>query len=457
MLCEDDTRMDSNPNALRTANDYVQFALTLMQSTPPQYLAASCIFRFLHQNISESEKPKLAKFLVQCGIALHDASLMNYVSQIPMNDMTQQAQLARFMLNTTLHEQKRDECVAEAERQPDFRSASCTWDDVILVCAGGDKLLHQLHCNLKSLEIFQYSHTLQDIPIVVAHADEIKEAEMAKFRSTFSKLKLEFFNVAESALVLESRLTASSLRGFQIKLAALVAIPACRVLMMDADLLWVKDPRHIITKCKCSGVHAHLFCDFWHFVERRHEKSSSTSFLYSLYGIDYNISEFESGVVFFDREHAYKSIAMLRYMVMNYEYYFSLTFGDKDLFYLALKYQKASVSISEIPKMLGCVYNEGREGRDTNMFYSQSMIQSFDGSASHIHTTLHPVGDEGFDIPTHICEDGRNIQFVQRRINNKVVGTVACDMMHAVELQIPNVFNHIYVCALKDENTYLKE
>lgn len=454
--------MSSNPNVLRTANDYVQFAFSLMQSTPPQYLAASCIFRFLHQNISESEKPKLAKFLVQCGIALHDTSLMNYVSQIPINDMTQQAELARFMLNTTLHEQKRDGCVAEAEHQPEFCSTSCIWDDVILVCAGGDKLLQQLHCNLKSLELFQYKEclhwgTLQEIPIVVAHADEINETEMARFRSTFSKLKLEFFNVAESDLVLESRLTASSLRGFQIKLAALVAIPACRVLMMDADLLWVKDPRHIITKCKLSGVHAHLFCDFWHFMERRHEKSSSTSFIYSLHGLDYNISEFESGVVFFDREHAYKSIAMLRYMVMNYEYYFSLTFGDKDLFYLALKYQKANVSISDIPKMLGCVYNEGRSGRDTNVFYSQSMIQSFDGSPSHIHTTLHPVGDEGFDIPTHICNDGKTIQFVHRNIGNKMVGTVACDMMHASKIEIPNIYDHIYVCALRDENTYLKE
>ena len=91
-------------------------------------------------------------------------------------------------------------------------------------------------------------------------------------------MKLEFFNVAESALVLESRLTASLLRGFQIKLAALVAIPAHRVLMMDADLLRVKDPCHIITKYKSSGIHAHLFRDFWHFVERRHEKSSRHHF-----------------------------------------------------------------------------------------------------------------------------------------------------------------------------------
>ena len=330
------------------------------------------------------------------------------------------------------------------------------------MCAGGDKLLQQLYCNLKSLELFQYEGsyfetTLQNIPIVVAHADEINEAEIERFRSTFSKLNLEFFNIAESALVLESRLTASLLRGFQIKLAALVAIPARRVLMMDADLLWIKDPRHIIAKCKVCGVHAHLFRDFWHFVDRRHEKSSSTSFLYSLHGIDYDLSEFESGVVFFDREHTYGSVAMLRHMVLNYEYYFSLTFGDKDLFYLALKTQKANVTISEIPKMLGCVYDEGREGRDTNVFYSQSMIQSFDGRPSHIHTTLHPIGDEGFDVPTHLCEDGKQIKFVQRKIDNKVVGTVACDMTHASILDVPNIYNHIYNCALRDKDTYLKE
>ena len=105
---------------LRTANDYVQFALSLMQSTPPQYVAASCIFRFVHQNISESERPKVAKFLVQCGIALHDTSLMNYVSQIPMDDITQHAQLARFMLNTTIHEQQRDRCREEVDCQPEF-------------------------------------------------------------------------------------------------------------------------------------------------------------------------------------------------------------------------------------------------------------------------------------------------------------------------------------------------
>ena len=454
---KDKLQMNSN---LRTANDYVQYALSMLQSKPPQYVSASCIFRFLYQNVGESERPKLSKFLVQCGVALHDASLMSFVSQIPEGEITQQSRLARFMLKTSLHEQHRDACMLEATRQPDFYHTSDMWDDVILVCAGGDKLLQKVHCNLKSLEVFHYNNTewgdLQNIPVVVAHANEITEVDMRRFKSAFSNINLVFFDIAESALVLESNLTAKMLKGFQIKLAALVAIRARRVLMMDADLLWMKDPRYIIAKCKKGNIQAHLFRDFWHFLTRRHEKTSSTSFLYSLHGLDYDMSEFESGVVYIDREHAYKSIAMLRYMVLNYEYYFSLTFGDKDLFYIALKSQEANITISEVPKMLGCIYKD-RVGRDSNVFYSQSMVQSFDGTPSHIHTTLHPVGDEGFDIPTHICENGEKIEFVERKINNKIVGTVACDVSEARPLDVPSTYTHIYNCALRDNNTYLKE
>ena len=235
----------------------------------------------------------------------------------------------------------------------------------------------------------------------------------------------------------------------------MVAVPARRVLMMDADLLWARDPRHIIAKCEREGVHAHLFRDLWHFVNRTHEKSSSTSFLYSLHGVDFDMSEFESGVVFFDRASAYRSVAVLRHMLINYGYYFSFTFGDKDLFYLALKTQGATITVAEaLPQMLGCVYDESRTDREPGVFYSQSMVQTFDAQPSHIHTTLHPVGDEGFDVPTHLCEDGARIGFVQRRLGAKTVGTVACDVSHAKALDASSVYQHLYACALRDEATY---
>lgn len=447
--------MNNHP---RTANDYVQLALRMMQTSPPQYLAASCVLRFLYQHIASDERHKLARLLVQCGVALHDNDLMGYVAQISLDDATPQLQLARFMMNTSLHHTKQSECRAEVTHQPPFSLPSTrSWDDCILVCAGGEKLMKQLYCNLKSIELFEQTKkswpSLENIPIVVAHAAEISAAEADRFKSEFYSLNLVFFDLAETALVLESHLTAPSLRGFQIKLAAVVAIPARRVLLMDADLFWLIDPRTIIAKCRADDVDAHLFCDFWHFVERRHEKSSSTSFLYSIHGLEFDRSEFESGVVFIDRERTYKSIGMLRHMILNYEYYFSLTFGDKDLYYLALKSQDAKVTISDIPKMLGCVY-DGQEGRERDLFYSQSMLQLFDSKPCHIHTTLHPVGDDDFDIPTHICENGALVHFVQRRLGNKNVGTVACEIHDATPLETPNLYRSIYLAAQRDLKTF---
>lgn len=438
--------LNTNP---ATANEFLQVGVNFMKSKPPQYLAASCVFRYLYQIVSsQTDRSTISGYLVRCGIELHDTSLINHVQQMSLNDTSRDIQLARFMSNTNLHEKMRDACRLEAVRQIDFQATDETLDDVILVCAGGEKLMRQLYCNLKSLEVFQYDDTqwgsLQNITIVVAHANEVTKSEIFKFKSSFKTLSIEFLDLCESELVTESNLTADKLKGFQIKLAALVAIRARRVLLMDCDILWVQDPRYIIANCKRNVLHAHLFCDFWHFVEHRHEKSASTSFLYSLHGIDYNISEFESGVLYFDREKAWKSVAILKHMVVNYEYYFSFTYGDKDLYYISLKSQSAKISISEKPKMLGCV------NQDSNKFHSQSMLQSFNSKPSHIHTTLHPIGDDGFDIPTHICDDAYKMCFVQRTIKNTVVNTIGCDQEDTTVLDTPNIYKHIYACALRD-------
>lgn len=445
-------------NTPKTANDYVQFALKLMQLHPPQYFEASCILRLLYHSLSENDRPKIAKFLVQCGVALHDQSLMGYVTSIPQNDVSSQYDLAKFMLNTDLHERKKNESELEIREQREILFSGRFFEDAIIVSAGGEKLMKQLYCNLKSLIRAKRTITKDfnhDLPIIIVHADEISQKEQESFNRAFGDdLDLIFFNLADTILISESRLTPNSLRGFQIKLAALAAVPAKRVLMMDADLFWVTDPFEIIHKCKDNKMDAHLFKDFWHFVQRRHEKSSSTSFLYSLYDINFDISEFESGLLFFDREKAYKSVAMIRHFLLNYEYYFSLTFGDKDLYYLALRTQDAKLSISDMPNMLGCVFDEDSKFFDPGVFYSQSMLQNFDSLPSHIHTTLHPIGDTGFGIPTHMCENGELIEFVQRRIDKKYVSTVACDMEHAKEIGPQDLYKFIYRQALRDEKEY---
>lgn len=424
-----------------SANACVKCGLELMQATPPNYVAAANLLRLLYPMLEASDRPKVARILVQCGVALHDRTLMEYVggvSELEPNHL--QVSLARLLLQDDLHAHMKNACLREVEAQPAFYLPAGSWEQCIVVCAGGQKLLKQLYCNLKSLEVFE---SARNIPIVVVHAAEVPEGQAQRLQNSFPMLDLNFFDLTHTLLVMESELTAESLRGFQIKMAALVAIPARRVLLMDADLLWIQSPTNIIDTCREQNVDAHLFADFWHFLNRRHEKTSSTSFLYQQYGVDFDRLEFESGAVYFDREQCYKSIAMLRHMTIHHDYYFSLTFGDKDLYYLTLAVQGRRVTVSPLPQMLGNVRDE--------KFYSQSMLQSFNGSASHIHTTLHPLGDADLMVPDSLCADGSKIHFVQRVMSDgRNVCTVACDTELAAALPTPNIFSHVYLCALRD-------
>ena len=428
----------------KNAKEYVDRAFQLMKEG--SFFEASCVLRVVHPLVPKSDRSKLAHLIVQCGVALHDALLMSYVSEIDSAEWEiNHLRLARLLLNTTIHETMKRDCLAEAAKQPRFTLSEKGWDQCIMVCAGGDALLTQLYCNLKSLEAFWSLAENQDQPaVVVVHAAEMSSEEQAFFRKEFAFIKnLSFFDLEHSLLVVESELTAQSLRGYQIKLAAMAAIPARHVLMMDADLLWLRDPRDILNACRGDGKAAFLFSDFWHFVTKRHERTSSTSFLYSLHGIDHNRREFESGVVYMNRELTYASVAMLRHMAINHKYYFNLTFGDKDLYYLALRVQGHDVKSSPQPKMLGTLDQDG-------LFHSQSMIQMFGDAPSHIHTTLHPINDEDVRIPTHICHDGDKIQFVQRTLSSgKIVGTVACEPADAEQLETPNVYEYVYLAALQ--------
>ena len=430
----------------KSAKDYVEHALCLMKQS--NFFDSSCVLRVVYTLVPISDRSKLAHLLVQCGVALHDPLLMSYVADIPSTEWdTQHLRLARLMLNTTIHENMKRDCLAEVANRPAFTLNDHGWDQCIMVCAGGDALLTQLFCNLKSLEVFWTSpdSSAEQPAVVVVHAAEVSLEEQAYFRKQFAFItNLSFFDLEHSLLVVESELTAQSLRGYQIKLAAMVAIPARHVLMIDADLLWLRDPRDILNECRRDGRAAYLFSDFWHFVTKRHERTSSTSFLYALHGIDYNRREFESGVVYMNRELAYNSIAMLRHMAINHKYYFNLTFGDKDLYYLALRVQGHEVPSSPQPKMLGTLDDRG-------LFHSQSMIQMFgdQSTPSHIHTTLHPINDDDVRVPTHICNDGDKIHFVQRTLNSgKVVGTVACETADAEKLETPNVYQYVYLLAL---------
>ena len=107
---------------------------------------------------------------------------------------------------------------------------------------------------------------------------------------------------------------------------------------------------------------------------------------------------------------------------------------------MAAKKTGANVKVnSRLPMMLGNVLD--------GEFTSQSMVQLVENGPSHIHMTLHPISDDNVKVPTHLCEDSNHIHFVQRRINNKNVGTVACEVENSIELNPINIYSKTYTSA----------
>ena len=405
----------------RTPNGVLQYAIQLMQEG--MYFGASCVLRLLHENLPKPERKKTASLLAQCGMALRSSELMSYATESQMEVLQKRTAL---MQDTTLHEAMKAQLDEARVASPAAWFAADT-ETSIAVCAGGKTLMAQLWCNLHSLK-----HVGCKLPVQVFHAAEVDEDEQATFIRVFEPhFPVSFVDLSKSVLCTEQAMTPEKLRGFQIKLAALCMTTAQRVLLMDADILWLSDPSRLMDECMCT-YDALIFSDIWHFENKKHERTSTTTLLYDIHRLSSGIQEWESGVVYLDRAQLWPTISILHHICIKYDYYFSLAFGDKDLYHIALATCGAKCHPRmPVPRILGCL-RDAAEG--SSEFISHSMLQQTIDRPSHVHMTLHPISDpESANIPTHIC-DAQSIKFVTRTIQQKTVGTIACDCDDAQQL-----------------------
>lgn len=412
-----------------TPNDIMKYCIDLMNSN--LFFAASCVLRLLHNCLSEEDSPKTATLIAQCGLALGSQELMNYAKQSNLN--IQMRRVIGFVQETSLHKHMLEKCNEDCATL----SVVSPIDDLcVAICAGGPNLMLQLWVNLHSLKDTGFS--ADEATVVIVHANEISEHEVDKFTQEFSKfISLDFLNIKDCTdFVNTIDGGVNALRGYQIKLAAMCVLTYKNIILCDADILWIQNPLKSINR-DCDLF---IFSDIWHFKCKRHEKSSTTSFLYRLHNVDSDIQEFESGLVYVNKERNAQFIKMLFHLCQNYRYYFKFSFGDKDLYYMAAQKARMNVKVNpHLPMMLGNVSG--------NEFTSQSMVQIVENGPSHIHMTLHPMSDDNAKIPTHLCENSNDIDFVQRDINSKTVGTVACKVENATELNYVNVYSKTYASA----------
>ena len=395
---------------IRSVEDGIATATSLLNIGAAA--AAQLVLKTVISSVKEKSHPQLAHLTLQIAYALGDVEQVERLTDIKA-------------LRTCVDVVKAAQPVERSYSVP-----AC-----ILVCAGGDSLLTQLVGNLKSMCL----HGPPDMPVVVAHADELDEIAEAELSSEFDDVNFIFLNLLDSEYWNPNE-PGGGLRGFQIKLAALALVDASEVFLMDADLLWLRNSTQVFDLMKKKGD-AYLCHDLWHFITKCHSRSCSTRFVFSLFEVDSNCTEYESGLLYMAKGRAPKAVAMLREMARHHRTLFKYTFGDKDLYAIALKYANASLATSPPPELLGATTH-------TSAFQAQSMLHHVGGAPSHIHTTLHPLGDPDLQVPGLVSET-RHVEFKTETlpVSQKRVATVSSAVSRPLDMP---VVQFVYRTAMRE-------
>lgn len=408
------------PNHTKTTNIQDLFNYAKLLASNDLHLAAAGILITILPSLDGDSKAQVSRMIVTCGMALRNVEFMKLVDNVKDPVLIQKVSM---LLNTTIHEKFKKRLLgSNSEEVVPLGGGS-----KILICAGGDDLLTQAWANIRSLR-----DTGCKLPVTIVHANEISESEM----KVLSKLNISFMNLKQEPYL--SRLPQiparyENLRGFQMKIASLVATDADSVILSDADILWVSNPESYLT-----GPDVHTCPDIWHMSNKQHSKSAGTAWLYNIHGMSTNVQESESGVLFLNRKNCTGMVTSLSRILEGVDYYFEMAFGDKDLYNIAAHINNIKISKSPMPHMLG--YMEGSE------FVCQSMRQHTpNGATSHIHMTLLPFKklQEDITCPTHYCDDPNNISFVFKNIEGERKQTIGSTIDKVKELPTDNVIPYI--------------
>ena len=408
------------PNHTKTTNIQDLFNYAKLLASNDLHLAAAGVLITILPSLEGDSKSQVCRMIVTCGMALKNVEFMKLVDNVKDPLLIQKVSM---MLNTSIHEKYKKKLQGSNSDEV----VPLGGGNKILICAGGDDLLTQAWANISSLR-----DTGCKLPVTIVHANEISESEM----KVLSKLNISFMNLKQEPYL--SRLPPiparyENLRGFQMKIASLVATDADSVILSDADILWVSNPESYLT-----GPDVHICQDIWHMSNKQHSKSAGTAWLYNIHGMSTNVQESESGVLFLNRKKCPGMVTSLSRFLEGIDYYFEMAFGDKDLYNIAAHINNIEISKSPMPHMLGYI--------DGNKFVCQSMRQHMsNGATSHIHMTLLPFKKLQDDItcPTHYCDDPNNISFVFRDIDGVRKQTIGSTVDKVNKLPTDNVIPSI--------------
>lgn len=245
----------------------------------------------------------------------------------------------------------------------------------IILCGGGDRLFGTGLAVIKALR--EYGNQL---PIQWFYADE---EEM-----THEAIKLLETLGAECVnLDLYPELKDVKKRGYQIKPIAIACSKFEEILFLDCDNMPLRDPAYLFELDEYKETGAVFWKDLWRYHcghiftgpdQRKH--------VHELFGIqepEIGEHELESGQIMIDKSRHWRGVQLFLYMNLNWQLYYTLLYGDKDTYAIALKSCEEGLHIVKTPPAVIGVVDTAKN------FSGYGMVQH-DPKGNHcfIHMTM---------------------------------------------------------------------
>jgi hypothetical protein len=233
-----------------------------------------------------------------------------------------------------------------------------------IVFSGGAKHVQLVSRTAELLCRTAAASGVKPLPIELWHNSEIKDSVCA---SLWKHNGVACRNLHDFVPFMDTSTGGSSVgQHFQNKVAALVLSSFEQVLMIDADSVPQKDPRHLFDAAQFKETGQLFWSDFWGSHTNGFSTTSKAAGSWAFVGVQpYPGQEQESGQLLVDKSRVWRELNLalhlnLRdYMTRNKDFG-DLVYGDKDLFRLSWLFLRTPFFMSSQPVWLGRYHKNHR-------------------------------------------------------------------------------------------------
>jgi predicted O-linked N-acetylglucosamine transferase (SPINDLY family) len=240
-------------------------------------------------------------------------------------------------------------------------------------------------------------------------------------------------------------ITQKQIKGFMMKPFSLMTTKFSEVLLLDADNLPVFNIESLFNN-PTYLLHDNIF---WPDIdyENKTKMLPLGNDVYKKFKVDVPLYLTDSGQVLININKCWESICVCYYINYNFEIFYKLFYGDKDIYYIAFKLTNKFYNLNKY-KIIPCT-NEGNEYTIINTIIQRNPL---DGSHAFIHRMFSKISNNNYTKIIYMYDENNIIKNNQQQICVDLPTHKFKDNHGKIEAKIKkiDIFNIIQLTKMKD-------